>query len=116
MRTAGVRVRLGMACVGLALTAACVGQDRSDLSAVNVRDTGHYDVLSQQEPQRGQLDMKIRVEHLDKADQVARDIVLQKLNHNYRAIQVDVIGPDDKPDAPPRQQLRWPGDLDALVD
>jgi hypothetical protein len=102
---------LGVVLVG---SSACVSlADRTDQTAGNVEDTGQYSVLATQEPEPGVLHVTLRVENLAAADRVARDFVHQKLNLGFRAIRIDVIGPDDKPDAPARRQLRWPEDLDS---
>lgn len=87
-------------------------QQRSDLLAANTSDTGPYEVLSQQEREPGVLVVRVKVGKLAEATGIAADLVLQKVNHGYRSMQFDILGPDDAANAAPRLRLVWPDQID----
>jgi hypothetical protein len=85
---------------------------RTDQTAINTADTGPYQVLSEQQPEPRVYEMRVRVKNLDKATEIARDIVHQMASQSPRAVRIHVFGPSDPVDGAPRQTIKWPEELD----
>ena len=85
---------------------------RTDQTAVNTADTGPYEVLSEQQPEPRIYVMRVRVNNLDKATEIARDIVHQMASQSPRAVRIHVFGPSDSVDGAPRRTIKWPEELD----
>jgi hypothetical protein len=85
---------------------------RQDLTAANTADTGPYDVVAQTQPEPRVYEIRVRVQNLDKATQIARDVVHQTAVFSPLRVRVLVLGPGDAPDAVPRRIIRWPEELD----
>ena len=56
--------------------------------------------------------MRVRVKDLDKATEIARDIVHQMASQSPRAVRIHVFGPGDAADGAPRRTIKWPEELD----
>jgi hypothetical protein len=85
---------------------------RTDQTAINTADTGPYEVLSEQQPEPRVYEMRVRVKNLDKATEIARDIVHQMASQSPRAVRIHVFGPSDPADGAPRRTIKWPEELD----
>jgi hypothetical protein len=85
---------------------------RQDLTAANTADTGPYDVVAQTQPEPRVYEIRVRVQNLDKATQIARDVVHQTAALSPLRVRVLILGPGDAPDAVPRKIIRWPEELD----
>jgi hypothetical protein len=88
---------------------------RQDQTAMNTADTGPYETLSQQQPEPGVYEMRVRVQNVDKATEIARDIVHQMAAKSPRAVRIHVFGPGDPAEGAPRRTIKWPEELDYRV-
>ena len=79
---------------------------------MNTADTGPYETLSEQQPEPGVYEMRVRVQNVDKATEIARDIVHQMAVKSPRAVRIHVFGPGDPAEGAPRRTIKWPEELD----
>jgi hypothetical protein len=113
MRRANRRCFAAVLCsMVLTLAASACKAPRTDQTAMNTEDTGQYEVLAQSQPEPQVYEVRIRVQNLDAAERVARDVVHQKASLSPRAVRVVVFGPADRIDGVPRRTFKWPEELD----
>jgi hypothetical protein len=79
---------------------------------MNTEDTGQYAVLAQSQPEPQVYDVRVRVQNVDAAERIARDVVHQKAALSPRAVRVLIFGPADRVDGAPRRTIEWPEELD----
>jgi hypothetical protein len=113
MRRANARRLPAVACsIVLTLAASACETPRTDQTAINTADTGPYEVLAQSQPEPQVYEVRLRVQNLDAADRIARDVVHQMAAFSPRAVRVVIFGPGDRVDGAPRRTIKWPEELD----
>lgn len=98
--------------VALVVAIGACRAPRQDQTAMNTADTGPYETLSQHQPEPGVYEMRVRVQNVDKATEIARDIVHQMAAKSPRAVRIHVFGPGDPAEGAPRRTIKWPEELD----
>jgi hypothetical protein len=98
--------------VALVVAVAACSTLRTDPTAFNTDDTRQYQVLAHRPLDPGGLEIRVRVQNLNAAEGLAKNVVHQKANPSPSAVRLLVVGPPEAPDATPGQIIHWPEEPD----
>jgi len=74
----------------------------------NAKTMGRFEVVRERTNSQGGLEIRVRAERLDAADQIARKIAALKKEASQRIARIEFIGMKDPSDAPTRRLIDNP--------
>jgi hypothetical protein len=84
------------------------GRPPSDQVAGATEETGPFEVVRERAGEDGALQLRVRAQRLDAADEIARKLVQQKKRMSQRIAKIEFIGPSDDVRGPSRRVIENP--------
>jgi preprotein translocase subunit SecF len=78
----------------------------SDQVATNIEGTGPFEIVRERATEDGSLEIRVRANNLDAANEIARKVIQQKNKVNQRVARIEFIGPKDDLQGPTRRVIQ----------